>query len=74
MRPGGSDDSCMSDTDHSAHGAAAHGTGHDDHGHGHAADTLGPIDWVMWLVGLVGVAAAAAVVLGFIVATGGKFA
>ena len=58
----------MSDTDHSAHGAtAAHGTGHDDHGH--AADTLGPIDWTMWGVGVLGVIVAAIVVIGFVIAT-----
>jgi len=68
----------MSDTDHSAHGATAtaghdnhahddHGTGHGDHGH--AADTLGPIDWTMWGVGVLGVIVAAIVVVGFVIAT-----
>ena len=62
----------MSDTDHGAHGAAAaHGTGHDDHGH--AADTLGPIDWRMWFVGIIGVVVALVVVAGFVLATQGKF-
>lgn len=65
----------MSDTDHGAHGAAeAHDTGHDEHGHGHGADALGPINWRMWLVGVVGVATAAIVVAGFVLATGGVFA
>ena len=64
----------MSDTDHGAHGAAAaHGTGHDDHGHGHGADTLGPIDWPMRLVGVIGVVVALVIVVGFMLATGGKF-
>ena len=64
----------MSDTDHGAHGATpAHGTapdaghGHDDHGH--AADTLGPIDTVMWGVGVLGVIVAAIIVVGFVIAT-----
>ena len=68
----------MSDTDHGARGAAAaHGTGHDDgHGHdehGHAADKLGPIDWLMWSVGVLGVVVAMAVTAGFAVATGFNF-
>jgi hypothetical protein len=63
----------MSDNDHGAHAAAAHGTGHDDHGHGHAAETLGPIDWPMWLVGVIGVAAAIVVVICFVMATQGTF-
>ncbi len=68
----------MSDTDNSAHGAtAAHGTGQDaGHGHddhGHAADALGPIDWPMWLVGLLGVVVALVIVVGFAIATQGKF-
>ena len=58
----------MSDTDHGAHGATpAHGTGHDDHGH--AADTLGPIDWTMWGVGVLGVIVAAIIAVGFVIAT-----
>jgi hypothetical protein len=68
----------MSDTDHGAPGAtAAHGTGHDagdgHDDHGHAADALGPIDWTMWAVGLLGVLVAAIVVVGFVIATQGKF-
>ncbi len=64
----------MSDTDHGAHGAAAaHGTGHDDHGHGHAADTLGPIDWPMWIVGVIGVAVAIVIVVAFVLGTQGSF-
>ena len=51
--------------------ADAHATGHDEHGH--AADTLGPIDWTMWGVGLVGVISALIVVAGFVVATGFVF-
>ena len=78
MGPGGTTTPAMSDTDHGAHSAAAtHGTGHDaGHGHddhGHAADTLGPIDWTMWAVGLLGVLVAAIVVAGFVLATHGKF-
>ncbi len=67
----------MSDTDHGAHGAAAHGPGHDDgHGHdehGHPADKLGPIDWTLWSVGLLGVAVALVVTAGFAMATGFNF-
>jgi len=60
----------MSDTDHGAHGApAAHGTGHGHDDHGHAADTLGPIDWTMWGVGVLGVVVAAIIVVGFVIAT-----
>jgi hypothetical protein len=59
----------MSDHDSTHATAAAHG-GHDEHGH--AADTLGPIDWRMWGVGLLGVLAGLVVVAGFIVST--KFA
>ena len=28
--------------------------GDDDHGHGHAADALGPIDWQKWAFAIVG--------------------
>jgi len=60
----------MSDTDHGAHGAtAAHDAGHGHDDHGHAADTLGPIDWTMWAVGLLGVLAAAVIVVAFVIAT-----
>ncbi|HYO42549.1 MAG TPA: hypothetical protein VES19_05055 [Candidatus Limnocylindrales bacterium] len=50
---------------------AAHDAGHDEHGH--AADTLGPIDWKMWGVGVVGVAAALIVVACFALSTGFVF-
>ncbi len=63
-------------SDHDAHSAPAHasahaGAGHgDDHGeHGHAADTLGPIDWRMWGVGVLGVIVALVVTAGFVAAT-----
>jgi len=78
MGPGGTTTPAMSDTDHGAHGAAtvqgaAHDAGHGHDDHGHAADTLGPIDWTMWAVGLLGVLVAAIVVAGFVLATHGKF-
>jgi hypothetical protein len=45
-----------------------------DHGdHGHAADTLGPVDWRMWGIGILGVVAALIVVAGFVAATGFVF-
>jgi hypothetical protein len=54
---------------------AAHGDAHDDgHGDHHAADTLGPIDWPMWLMGVVGVLAAIAVLVAIAVATQFNFA
>lgn len=56
----------------SDHAAPAHDAGHDD-AHGHAADTLGPIDWRMWGVGLLGVVAALIVVAMFVVSTGFVF-
>ena len=59
----------MSDTDHGAPAAAAHGTGHGHDEHGHAADMLGPIDWTMWAVGLLGVVAALVVVAAFVLGT-----
>ena len=72
----------MSDTHGTgpAHVAGAHGSV-DDHGagshgdddHGHAGDTLGPIDWPMWGVGVLGVVLALAVVAGFVLATGFSF-
>ena len=62
----------MSDTHAStapdSHAAAGHG---DDHGH--AADTLGPIDTRMWGVGIIGVLAALVVVACFVLATGFSF-
>lgn len=61
----------MSDTDHGAHGAAPAAGGHDDHGH--AADTLGPIDWRMWGIGLLGVVAALVVAAGLVLATSFSF-
>ncbi|MEI7744585.1 MAG: hypothetical protein WCK58_12655 [Chloroflexota bacterium] len=56
-------------SDHDA--TAAHGTGHDDHGHDTA--TLGPIDWKMWLVGVVGVVAGLIVVAGIALSTSFAF-
>lgn len=47
------------------------GHGHDDHAH--APEALGQVDWSMWGVGLLGVAAALAVMAGFVVATGFSF-
>lgn len=44
---------------------------HDEHGH--AAETIGPIDWRMWGVGVVGVVAALIVVACFVVSTGFDF-
>ena len=78
MGTGGQTTDAMSDTDHGAHGAAdAHGTGHDaghdQDEHGHAVDTLGPIDWTMWSVGILGVIVAMAVATGFAMATGFNF-
>lgn len=77
MGTGGQTTDAMSDTDNSAHGADAHGTGHDaGHGqdeHGHAVDTLGPIDWTMWFVGLIGVVMAIVVAAGFATASGFNF-
>jgi hypothetical protein len=51
---------------------ATHDAGHHD-ADGHAADTLGPIDWRMWLMGVVGVVAALIVVAAFVVSTGFVF-
>jgi hypothetical protein len=51
---------------------AAHDAGHHDE-HGHAADTLGPIDWKMWGAGVLGVIAALAVVATFVISTGFVF-
>ncbi len=62
-----------SSSDHSAHAAHAHGTGHGHDDHGHAADTLGPIDWKMWGAGLIGVVAALAVLVAVVLATGFSF-
>ncbi len=66
----------MSDHSTTAHHAdaadAGHGAGHEDE-HGHAADTLGPIDWRMWGVGVVGVIAALIVVATFVISTGFVF-
>ena len=77
MGAGGYDEATMSSTDHGAPGAPAHGTAHDAaHGHdehGHAADTLGPINWTMWGVGALGVLVALVIVAGFVMATGGTF-
>jgi hypothetical protein len=72
-------------TDHPAseHVPAAHGSGdghadpaghadpdaHGNHGD-HAGDTLGPIDWRMWLVGALGVAIALVIVAAFVIAAG----
>ena len=58
-------------SDHGTH-VAADG-GHDDNEHGHAVDTLGPIDWTMWGVGVMGVISALIVVAGFVAATGFVF-
>lgn len=63
----------MSSTDHAAHGAPADAAGHGHDDHGHAADTLGPIDWKMWGAGLLGLIAAAAVAAGVVLATGFRF-
>jgi hypothetical protein len=66
----------MSDHDTTAPHAdtadASHDAGHHDE-HGHAADTLGPIDWRMWGVGVLGGIAALIVVAGFVVSTGFVF-
>jgi hypothetical protein len=66
----------MSDHSTTAHHAdtadASHDAGHHDE-QGHAADTLGPIDWTMWGVGVLGVIAAVIVVAGFVVSTGFVF-
>ncbi len=50
----------------------SHDAGYHDEG-GHAADTLGPIDWTMWMVGVVGVVAALIVVACVVVSTGFTF-
>jgi hypothetical protein len=78
MGAGGSDHTTMSDHDtHSAtddataHAGARHGDAHGEHGH--AADTLGPIDVRMWGVGVLGVIVAVVVTAGFVVATSFKF-
>ena len=63
----------MSDTDHGADAAAAHGTGHGHDDHGHAADTLGSINWAMWAVGLLGVLIALVMAVAFATATGNNF-
>lgn len=57
----------MSTSDHDAH-APAHDAAHGHDDHGHAADTLGPIDWTMWGAGVLGVVAAVAVLVGFVLA------
>lgn len=63
----------MTSTAHGAHATPDHGTEHGHDNRGHAADTLGPIDWKMWGAGLVAVAAALAVLVGFVLATGFSF-
>jgi hypothetical protein len=67
----------MSDTHastaHDTHADAGHGGGHGADEHGHAADTLGPIDTKMWGVGVLGVVAAVVIVACFVVATGFSF-
>jgi hypothetical protein len=63
----------MSSTEHAAHGAPASATAHGHDDHGHAADTLGPIDWKMWGAGVLGVVAALEVLVGVVVATGFSF-
>lgn len=59
----------MSDT-HASTTADSHGS-HDEHGH--AADTIGPIDVKMWGVGLVGVIVAVVMIACFVLATGFSF-
>ncbi len=64
----------MSDTHASTaqdpHAAAGHGDSHGGHDeHGHAADTIGPIDTTMWGVGILGVAVAVVVIACFVLAT-----
>ena len=59
----------MSDT-HASTAPDSHG-GHDEHGH--AADTIGPIDIKMWGVGLLSVIAAVVIAACFVVATGFRF-
>ena len=78
MGAGGSDQTTM--TSHDAHPAPAHGSAPanpapgDGHGeHGHAADTLGPVDVRMWAVGVLGVIAAVVVTAGLVVATSFRF-
>jgi hypothetical protein len=61
-------------TDHDPdpmHHADADAPGHDaGHGeHGHDEGSLGPIDWGMWGAGILGVAAALAVLAGFVAST-----
>ena len=70
----------MSVTDHDSHASAAadgaagaHAGDHGHDAHGHAADTLGSIDWTMWGVGVLGVVVALIVVAGFVAATGFVF-
>ena len=63
----------MTSNDHGGHAAPDHGTGHGHDDHGHAADTLGPIDWKMWGAGLVSVVAALAVLVAFVLASGFAF-
>ena len=63
----------MSDTDHGADAAAAHGTGHGHDDHGHAADTLGSINWAMWAVGLLGVLIALVMAVALAMGTGNNF-
>ena len=63
----------MSDHETSHTAAAGHADAHGGHDeHGHAADTLGPINWTMWGVGVLGVIAGIIVVAGFMIST--KFA
>jgi hypothetical protein len=76
MAAGGTSETPMSDhsttAQHPDTADAGYDAGHHDE-HGHAADTLGPIDWAMWGVGVVGVVAALIVVACFVVSTGFVF-
>jgi hypothetical protein len=65
------DEHGMSHAVEGEHGATAdHGEGHGHDDHGHAAETLGPIDWGMWGIGVLGVVVGLMIAAGFWVASG----
>lgn len=65
------DEHGMSHVVEGPHGAATdHGDGHGHDDHGHAAGTLGPIDWVIWGVGVLGVVVGVVIAAGFVAGSG----
>lgn len=63
----------VQDADAAGHGAASHGAASDHDEHGHAADSLGPIDWRMWGAGVLGVVAGLVTMAAMVAGTGFTF-